>query len=109
MGKQQIEALLLDVALLIEVMLEQNSLQQNSKKDFFEDFTKVSIKQLVYIKEAAKSHREKVSMQEINSEDLKESMVDIRRRLMGLKHIPNRFARIIQDAIFKSTRCIESI
>lgn len=99
----KIEALLLDIELLIQIVLEKDSLGvKNTLLDS-------AVKELVKLKDMAKSHRETVSIHLHENVDFKNGVSELRRRLINLKYIPGNYKEVIEEIIFKVTRCIDSI
>lgn len=101
--ENKVEALLLDIELLIQIVLERNSL--GLKSTLLDSI----VKELVKIKDMAKSHREMVSVHAQKSNDFKKGVSELRRRLLQLKYIPRNYEHVIEEMTFKATRCIDSI
>lgn len=101
--ENKVESLLLDVELLIQMLLERDALSDRR------GITDNDVIALVIIKGLINAYKRAASNIGPESLRLDERLKHLRKRIMDLKHIPNRYERIIDEIKFKIQRCIDSI
>lgn len=90
--------LILDIELLIDILMENDSLKERSQ------LSRNHIQELIKVRDQVKEIR----VQELVDQEVQKRVKQIRFELLCIKHLPQHYLSIIQEMTFKAQRYLET-